>query len=192
MMRAIQKAMVNYLDAKLKNNGLAQQAITDKLPRVLALEAAKACVGIREQGGNNRGPLVELIQQTIGIANRESWCASFVQTCIAYAEVKTGVLSPIFPTEGTRSMWEDTTKTQRVKYTPLAGAICVWQHGTSWQGHTGFVVSCDEKNFSAIEGNTESGIVGTRVVRDGGGVYLTNRSLKGNGDMHILGFLKPF
>lgn len=191
-MRSIEKDMIRWLDGKLKNNGLAQKAIEEKLPRILMVEAAKACVGIREVGGNNQGPMVELMQKTIGSAGREPWCVSFVMTCIAYAEVKTGVPSPIFPTEHVVTMWTQTNKTQRVKRHPLAGAIVCWRYGNSASGHTGIILDCDEKIFNACEGNTESGIEGGNVVREGGGVYLTTRNRYGTGNMKVLGFLKPW
>jgi hypothetical protein len=44
----------------------------------------------------------------------------------------------------------------------------------------------------AVEGNTESGIVGSKVERDGGGVYLAHRSMAGAGAMRLVGLLKPF
>lgn len=42
------------------------------------------------------------------------------------------------------------------------------------------------------EGNTESGKIGDQVVREGGGFYLTERSMKSTPSMKVLGFLKPF
>lgn len=191
-MRQIEKAMVDFLDARLKSNGLAQQAIKTKDARLLMTEAAKVCVGIREKTGNNDGPMVELIQETIGTHENESWCMAFVQSMIGYAEVKTGKKSPLYASEGCLDVWSQTPIEQRVKFNPLPGAIVVWQRQNKWNGHTGIVLACDEKIFQAVEGNTTAGKKDGKVVSEGGGVYYTERKRSGNGDMIVLGFLKPF
>lgn len=194
--RVLEPKMVTYLDGKLKGNGLYEHAIEAKDARTIFWLAAQVCVGIREKGGNNRGPMVELIQETIGGHSQEAWCMSFVQTMLAYAELKTGVQSPVFGSEGCDQVWGNTPLEQRVKIQPLAGAIVIWGHynsaGHYTGGHTGIVASCDEASFYAYEGNTESGIIGGSVERDGGGVYYTHRSRRGNGDMKVRGFLIPF
>lgn len=184
--------MIDFIDKKLEHNGAAQDAIARKDARAVFVYALEACVGIREQGGNNHGPMVELIQETIGGAGGEAWCMALQQTGLAYAEVKTGIKSPIAASEHCLTTWRNTPVEQRVKIRPAKGAIIIWQHGKSENGHTGAVLECDGKEMSAVEGNTESGLVGGVVQRDGGGVYLTKRSMKGNGDMKVVGFLKPF
>lgn len=191
-MRKIEKKMIEYIDKRLALNGAAQNAISKKDARSLFIYAAESLVGIREKGGNNKGPMVELIQETIGNASGEAWCMSFVQTCLAYAEVKTGVTSPIVASETCTHVWDTSPKKQRVKIAPLPGAIIIWQRKGSWQGHTGIVTEFKGKTFEAVEGNTESGVANGEVMRDGGGVYITERTLKGYGIMKLLGFLKPF
>ena len=197
-MKQIEKAMIQFLDEKLSNNGLAQQAIKDKNPRQLMIEAAKACVGIREKSNNNDGPMVELIQETIGGHSNEAWCMAFVQTCIAYAEVKTKTYSSLYVSEHCQTVWKETLKSYRVKKHPLPGAIAIWRHGDSSNGHTGIVLGADNKIFQAVEGNTTSGKAGDKIVREGGGVYFTERSLQGFPEvknktgMILMGFLKPF
>lgn len=197
-MRQIEPKMVQYLDEKLLKNGLAQDAIKNKNARTLFLLAMQSCVGIREKTGNNDGPMVELIQETIGDHENEAWCMALVQTCIAYAEVKTGVKSPLFPAEHCLTVWRETPVEQRVKFSPLPGAIVIWKHlddqGRSTEnGHTGCVVGCDETVFQAVEGNTTSGLAPDgSIERNGGGVYFTHRSRTRNGSMAVVGFLKPF
>lgn len=193
-MRHIQQKMIDFFDMKLKDNGLAQLAKKEENARLLFTEAAKACVGIREKTGNNDGPMVELIQQTIGNAVNESWCMSFVQTCLAYAALKTNKLIPIFESEHCLTVWEKTPKEQKVKITPLPGAICIWRHGNTSNGHTGIVLGCDEDTMHLVEGNTTGGSADPNgaVVREGGGCYYTVRSRYGTGGMRVVGFLKPF
>lgn len=192
-MRHIQPEMVQYLDEKLFDNGLAQKMIADKNARGLMVEAAKVCVGIREKTNRNDGPMVELIQRTIGKAEGESWCMSFVQTMAAYAEVKTGMKCQLFESEHCLTVWNNSPIIQRVKFLPLPGAVGIWRHGVSTDGHTCIVIATDGVTFHAVEGNTNAGTdMGGKVERDGGGVYFTIRSMSGNADMHIVGFLKPF
>jgi len=193
MIRDIKPKMVDYLSNKLRYNGYAQEAIKSKKPRVVCRLALESCVGIREVGGNNQGPMVELIQETLGGADKEPWCMSLIQTGIAYAEEMTGIASPVYVSEHCLTVWHKTNAIHRVKLIPAIGAICIWRHGTSDSGHTactiGEVVS---KMVDMVEGNTESGIAEGEVVRDGGGVYFTNRSIKASGNMKVVGFIKPF
>lgn len=192
--RNIETKMVAWIDKKLAGNGSAQHAIEMGDARSVFIHAVEACVGIREEGGNNKGPMVKLIQETLGGADSEAWCMAFMQTCIAYAEVKTGIVSPIYPSEHCLTTWGSTPKKQRVKTFPAQGAIIIWRHGSGPAGHTGmFSESTDGKTMHAIEGNTEGGLSPTGAVeRDGGGVYFTSRSMKGTGNMKVVGFLKPF
>lgn len=192
-MREIDKKLVTFIDKRLAGNGLAREALGRNDPRTLFRLAAQACVGIREEGGDNRGPLVSLIQDTVGGPDPLAWCMSFVQTCLAYSEHKTEVKSPIVASEHCLTVWEKTPKIQRVKVMPLPGAIAVWKFTGTQSGHTGIVDGCDDKIFTAFEGNTEGGTSPTgEVVREGGGVYFTKRSRAGTAKMALLGFLKPF
>lgn len=192
-LRKIEPKLVAYLDEKLKSNGIAQQAILDKEPRILFVEACRALVGVREKTGNNDGPMVELLQETIDGHDHESWCMSFIQSCVAYAEQKSGQASPLFPSEHCLTVWQKTPVGQRVRFVPLPGAIVIWKHGNTTNGHTGCVIGSDQMEFQAIEGNTTAGTdKNGKIIREGGGCYMTHRLMHGNGDMHVVGFLKPF
>lgn len=185
-MRNIEKDMVKWLDAKLASNGLAQKAIEEKDARTLFRLAAESCVGIKESS-NNGGPMVELLQETIGGADREPWCMSFVQTCLAYAEKKTGIKSPIFESEHCMTTWNETPKKMRVKNIPAMGAIVIWRHGSTQSGHTGLVLEWLGTKFNSVEGNTSDS-----SMREGDAVALKQRSAKATGSMKVVGFLKPF
>ena len=191
-MRQIEKKMVEFIDKKLAGNGAAQAAIKAKDARALFVYAAEACVGIREQGGNNKGPMVELIQETLGGADREAWCMAFQQTCLAYAETKTGVMSPVFASEHCLTVWKKTPTAQRVKKFPARGAIVIWQHGTSSAGHTGaFLEALDDGGMRVVEGNAESGLAADgSVERNGGGVYIGNRERVNEGSRVFTPVLK--
>ena len=190
--RNIEPNMVTYIDGKLFGNGLAQEAIKTKNARLLFILVQQTLVGIREVGGNNSGPLVELMQETIGGHSKEAWCMSEQQTALAYVEVKTGIQSPIPAGEHCLTVLKQSPVSLVVKKIPAPGAMVIWQHGTSPNGHTGTMVQWGKTWMNCIEGNTEHGIVDDKIERDGGGVYYTKRSTVANGDMHVLAFLKPF
>ena len=187
MARKILPELVAIIDGKLKNNGSAQLAIQNKDARKLMLFAAQACVGESEQGGNNRGKFVELIQKTSdGNASREAWCMAFVQSMIAYAETKTGVTSTIYNSEHCLTTWRKSKAADRVQKIPAPGAVIIWQHGKSENGHTGFVTEYLDKKMTTVEGNTGAN------MREGDGVYSKTRSTKTDGDMTVVGFIIPF
>jgi hypothetical protein len=194
-MRDISRKMVEYIDKKIKGNGLAEKAIKDMDARTLMGVVADSLVGICEEGGNNKGPLVEMIQETIGEAQGEAWCMSFVQTVIAYCELRTGTVSPIFESEHCMTVWNKTPKKQRVKLIPAANAIAIWNYPPSANGHTGIVRAYFQKakKMNLVEGNAEAGLSkdGT-IERNGGGVYFTERSIASSKKMVLVGFLKPF
>lgn len=191
MTRELHPEMTAWLDHKCAEP--AHRALIEADARVCFLFAMRAMVGIREQGGNNRGRLVELIQETLGKAEGEPWCMSAVQTALAWAELRTAKPSPIFASEHCLTVWRNTPLSQRVKTSPLPGAIIIWQHAGTDSGHTGATNTIvTAGHFEALEGNTESGLTATGIVREGGGFYQTARSLEGAGKMKLLGFLKPF
>lgn len=193
MERQIEDRIFNLFTERLKNNVLAELAIKNRNPRDLLVQVAPCGYGIREKSNRNDGPDVEAIQETVGGHSNEAWCMAYVQTCIAYVEKVLGVKSPIAVGEHCLTVWGETAKVQRVKHIPLPGAIAIWRHGNTSNGHTGFVLACDDKVFQSIEGNTTSGTdPNGEIVREGGGVYFNRRALKPTGSMKLVGFLKPF
>jgi hypothetical protein len=197
-MRKIDSLIFQYIDDRLKSNGFAQDAIRRKDARNVMIEAAKVCVGIREKTGKNDGPLVESIQKVAGGSKGHAWCMYFVQTCIAYAEKVTGVKSPLHNGGHCLTLWNKTPAAQRVKIFPLPGAIPIWRHGKTTNGHTEILLGADTKVMQCVGGNT-SGADGTgKVTREGNGVFYTTRFMQGFPDvktasgMILLGFLKPF
>lgn len=188
MSREIEFELFQWFEEKLKNNGLAKYAAKEKDARLLFGLAMESLVGTYEAGGNNDGPMVKLLQKTIGGASREPWCMSTVQSCLAYAEEKTGIKSPIFSTEHCMTCWRQTPVVQRVKTSPLKYAIVIWRHGDTDSGHTGVLVETDKRQwFKTVEGNT-----GSDGSRDGDGVYYKKRDWIRNGNLIKVGFLRPF
>jgi hypothetical protein len=198
--RKIQPAAVALIDGLIQNNPLAQDCLAQGPGRArqLFVEVVKSCLGIDEEG-TNQGKEVQIFQKTVGLSAGDSWCMAFMQTGLAYVEKKLGVVSPVFASGGCVNTWQKTPVAQRVKLLPLAGAVAIWQHQNDpTHGHTGMVLDCDGVSFHAIEGNTADGgeSLGNEVGQTGQGVRFTHRRYDlfnpHNGDMLLLGSLKPF
>lgn len=192
--RKIESKMLGFLDAKLSGNGACQHAKIVRDSRAVFCFAMEAMVGIRENGGNNKGPLVELIQETVGGHSGEAWCLSTVMTALAYAEWNTQTKSPLPATEHCMTLWQTVPKNMHVVSQPRRGAIAIYNYVGTSRGHTGvFLEEIEENVMLCVEGNTTRGISDTdEIVRDGGGVYLTKRSMIPKAPMTLVGFLKPF
>ncbi len=193
MDRKIQKEMVAFLDEEIAKIDLTPEYLLAQRDQTLFWLAAKVCVGIREVGGNNSGPLVELMQRTLGGADKEAWCMSFVQTCIAYVEEKRGLKSQIYPSEACVSVWVNSPAARRVAI-PTPGDIAIWQFNGTAKGHCAVVDWVNDKFFGSFEGNTEKGhSANGEIVREGGGVYTLTRDWhSGSADFMLRGFLRPF
>lgn len=153
------------------------------------IRIAESFVGVRERGGNNRGPEVEMFQRTIGGAAGEAWCMSFVQYCIKQAEAATGARSGIHRSEGCQNVWYNSPSNMR-RSRPEPGSVVIWGRRNSWQGHTGVVVKVHANgSFETVEGNTSGG---AGVNRSGDGVYRCTRHMGGYGSLRVMGFLKVF
>jgi hypothetical protein len=203
MQRKIHARTIGLLDGLIGGNVLARECIerSQEKPifysRQIFIEVVKACVGIHEISPN-KGVEVELFQKTVSIPPGSSWCMAFLQTCLAYTEKKTGIVSPIVASGLCTSVWSDTPQEQRVQFIPLAGAIAIWKHENEpTKGHTGMILDCDGLTFHAIEGNTSKGAVDLNGTVSGGeGVRFTHRYYDKfnlySGDLRLLGCLKPF
>lgn len=155
---------------------------------VAVLAEAHKWVGTKESGGNNHGTQVELFQKAVdGVAEGEPWCMAFIQFCVKQVEVELNIHSLIKRSEHCLTVFRNSPASLR-STEPQIGCIVIWQHGTSERGHTGIIHSvCDDGTIITVEGNTNAD-----GSSDGDGVYIKKRHLKGDGDMHIVGYLKAF
>jgi hypothetical protein len=198
MKRTLSPAALDFFDTLVRPGELAKMCIEKKLSRQLFVQAAKACLGIREIPPN-KGREVKLFQSTVEAHAGDAWCMAFVQSCLAYAEETTGMQSALAASASVMSVWNSTAADWRVKSLPLAGAIAIWQHTRDpGHGHTGIVLDCDGVSFHAIEGNTRDGYTDlqAKVGQAGEGVGFTHRRFDlfnpQRGDMQLRGFLKPY
>jgi uncharacterized protein (TIGR02594 family) len=160
---------------------------TNNINSLLVTEAKKY-EGVHEVGGNNMGPDVQKFQKAVdGVAEGEAWCMAFVQYCIKQVEAAQGIKSAIFRSEHCLTTWQKSPISMRLAK-PEAGCVVIWQHGTTSNGHTGFVMGTDASgNLLTIEGNTN--LAGSS---EGDGVYAKTRDKVSDGDMKVVGFLKVF
>jgi hypothetical protein len=118
-----------------------------------ALAIATTQVGVRESGGQNRGPEVELYLAAAGGEPGESWCAAFLYWCFRRASNVLMVPNPCPRTVGAQNVYKLAEPRFR-RTSPARGAIFVMDHGHGL-GHVGFVdTAYPDGTISTVEGNT--------------------------------------
>lgn len=131
--------------------------------------AARADVGIHEEGGANRGPHVDAYLQSVGLSPGAEWCGAAVTTWLREASALTGLDLPV---NGSAAAKAFVAQFQAAgKWIPrraLAGKvqpgmILVWDRG-GWKGHVGVVESVSADGVHTIEAN--SGPACDAVVRN--------------------------
>lgn len=157
------------------------------------VELAKCYVGVREDGPNH-GELVEEFQKAVdGKAQGESWCACFVQYCVARVDEELGTQTSLAKSEHCLTIWGQSGNRIIEGEVAFPGCIAIWQHGNSLNGHTGIVTEIiDAETFRTVEGNTGPG---AGVIREGDGVYervRTRATQGGTVGMHLIGFIDPW
>lgn len=168
--------------------------IDANIKRQLLCYEAQRWVGVKEEGGDNKGQLVQMFQRAVDQKdNREPWCLAFLQYCIINVDnmclkvFTDNKFAGIFKTEHCMTAWKNTP--DRYKFqTPIAGYVAIWQHAGTQNGHAGLVVRGLDKDFtfSSVEANTS---LGDGIVREGDQVALRSRSIKPVGSMRLLGFI---
>ncbi|MGK7390282.1 MAG: CHAP domain-containing protein [Candidatus Cyclobacteriaceae bacterium M2_1C_046] len=126
-------------------------------------------VGIREQGGANRGEQVEQYLASVGFGPGHAWCAAFVSWC--YQQV--GVAHP-------KSAWVPSYATKQnliyqrgkfIKQLPQAGDVFLIRYERLMRpAHIGFVDEWQNTWVITVEGNTNDD-----GSREGDGVYRKRR-----------------
>lgn len=152
----------------------------------LLIEEARKWIGVREIGGENRGPEVERFQKAVdGKAQGEPWCMAFVQFCLM--EITRGPIE-IPVSEHCLTVWNRTPIRQRL-FRPVPGSIMIWRFGDTTAGHVGIVTRSEDDYVWTVEGNTGPG---AGVVREGDGVYERVRLRQGSDAMRVVGWVWPW
>lgn len=197
MTRKIAADLYVEFENRLTNVNQAQNCIAVGDARGLLVEAAHAFVDLHEVT-DNRGKWIDVMNNDIGNPMGASWCMAFVQSCIAYVEKRTHVISPLEADGTCMTVWDNSPISQRVKSLPLGGAVAIWQNvADKNHGHTGIVIDCDGTSMHTFEGNTSaSKKLHDGVESDGDGVFRSERrwdlfNVDDRGKL-LLGALKPF
>jgi len=152
----------------------------------LTIKIALSYDGVRERGGNNRGPQVEMFQHSIGLDPGDPWCAAFVCFCIKEAAKQLGI-DPNFQYGGSvYKLWSRNEGLQMS--TPDTDCIFLIDHGLSHAGtrigHTGFCIGPITENATGHPGEqfvsrieTMEGNTNAAGSRDGDGCYHKTRNL---------------
>lgn len=157
----------------------------------LGVRVMMAMVGIRETGYND-GPLVRAIQETIGNAQKESWCMSTMQTKEAFIEKWKACTSSVYPSENCQETYEKSPNKIAPTEEARPNDLMIWQNYDGLKplstGHTECVKMRTDSSIPCIGGNTNptSGVNG-----DGDEVCETLRSRKGYGSKKVRGFIRP-
>lgn len=134
------------------------------------LNWARSEVGVKEEGGNNRGPRVAEYLASVGLGVGEPWCAAFIAFCFTKAA-------------GSQCGWPMTADTWTIRdwakangclhESPEAGDVFLI-YNSAGPTHTGFVASVQGEYVWTIEGNTGGG-----SDTDGDGVHHKKRLISG-------------
>lgn len=188
MQRKLDPELKEWFDANLLNP-TPIPFIEPRNPVQMLLLTAFACKGITEIGADNYGPMVERFQKTIGEAQGEPWCLSFIQSCVAYVETF-GFKSQLFPTEHCLTAY--TNSLCRRPLVPIPGDMVIYHLPETSKGHAELVTAVKNNGdaYETIAGNT-SALTGV-IERNGDGVYTKLRTPTGLGKMKVLGYLRLF
>lgn len=193
MKRQVNSVIENYVCEKLFGKiltlGEIQSKLHGQLPEDVAQQISKSLVGIKEKGGNNCGPLVQAIQDTVGAVEREPWCMSTQQTVEGLVEKWCRVRSSLPVTEHCQTAFVEALKNGYTVTNPKVNDLIIWQKFSAGQptqqGHVGRIIVDGDDIVTTVEGNTDDG-----GSRDGDGIYIKNRNLKGYGTSHVRGFIR--
>ena len=166
--------------------------------RALLIQECLRWNGIQEEGGNNKGQFIEIVQRAVSLSPGDPYCAAFIIYCLDRVKAQALALdmyapvSKIHRTGHVLTMWNNTPTANRVNaFDVVPGDLVLWRKAGTDSGHVGIVLSINGAKgiFTSFEGNTGPG---PDVVREGDGFFIKNRLIAGYGSMEVLGFLRPW
>jgi hypothetical protein len=144
--------------------------------------------------GSNKGPEVTKYLQSVGLSGGLPWCMAFVYYIFDELCKRLGKTTSVVKTGGCLNHWNQApadTKipVDRIKSNPSLirpGQIFIMTRPGKGLGHTGIVVSVDEKDrsFTSMEGNTNDQLSG-----EGDRVGINKRKIDGT---NLVGFIDYF
>ena len=128
----------------------------------LAAAIGELKAGACESGGNNCGAFVRKYLAPAGVAEGNSWCASFVSWCYLQAAGGGKAAMPFAYVPGARAMLAEFKAQGGAHapgdgYLPQPGDTVVWWrvNARGWQGHAGLVHSVRDGMLYTIEGRID-------------------------------------
>lgn len=159
------------------------QLITEKI-----LATAHLYLALRETKGKNRSPEIDALILANGGSLGEPYCVYGIQDVNQKVCKAMNLHSALFRTGGTQALWNTTPAKYKAVF-PQAGYIGIFRSRTDADhGHAVICLSdlgIDHESFGTIEFNTNG--LGSR---DGDGVYMRTRSMKGTDHLELRGFIK--
>lgn len=166
-----------------------------------------AAMKVREKTNNNDGVIVEKMQWTNYGSKGDAWCMHQQQTQVSWAERKTGVVSKLPRSASCADVRARTKeKAPQLIIAELSGSVIkgieqikkgdiwIWLYPSKGTGHTGTFRSWIKRLLAAfmLEGNTTAGKLGDKIVREGGGSYVTERAVDTTGSMVLKMVVRAF
>jgi hypothetical protein len=136
-------------------------------PADTPVDVAMRMLGVQEQGGPNRGPMIDEFLRFVylnpdkGPPGGFPWCAAFVSWCCYYGNRplrKSGSVLRLY--DANHTLYADE---------PQVGDICIMLK-QSGKGHCGFYLRTTDGEIVTVEGNTNAA-----GSRDGDGVHIKRR-----------------
>jgi hypothetical protein len=139
------------------------------LSPALLVAAANAFVGLGEDGGDNRGQMVEMFLREVKQPAGQPWCAAFVHHVGYWSHFDHRAGHSSWPLPATASCWQlgDFARKRKIlELRPTDGDVfLVFSRKMRRYYHTGIVISVDECHVASdsafylcrtVEGNTNS------------------------------------
>jgi len=162
------------------------------------IKIAKKYLGQHEKPANS-GFLDSTFEKkmiSVGWQKSQAWCCYFAELVWkeAYLEYNPkiyGLLDTLFASSATATYQRfDVDPVWNVSKVPVLGALAIWRHGVSWEGHVGIVSEImNPVIFKSIEGNTDGqrGREGIEVAEKSRHVDYTVSPDK----LNLIGFVIP-
>lgn len=122
------------------------------------LSKAIKYLGTKEIPGKGDNPEILGFHETAGgaLPDETPWCSSFVNACMESVGIK-----------GTGSKVARSWLNWGIKTEPRPGCVVVFQRGTGWQGHVGFLLGVSPAgNLIVLGGNQGNSVSVTLYSRD--------------------------
>ncbi len=144
----------------------------EQYTRKCVKELYNSQIGVREIGGSNKGPHVEMYLKSVGLAPGHAYCAAFVSWVYQNADVQTP-LSGWVPSYALKSKRIYHRGKEEYKTPQCGDVFMIWYSKLNRPAHMGFVDQWGKQWVTTVEANTN-----TNGSRDGDGVYRKRRLKK--------------